>query len=184
MSDPLVLGLVGWSGSGKTTLLKKVLPLLVARGLRIATLKHAHHDFDTDVPGKDSWEHRKAGAQEVIVCSSRRWVQIHEVGDAPEPTLAQLLRRLTACDLVLVEGYKREHHPKLEIYRPAVGKPPLYVVDARVLAVATDAPLPAGAHPPAVDLNDLEAVATRILDCAAPLPRVLAALEGGAQPAP
>ena len=179
MSDPLVLGVVGWSGSGKTMLLKKVLPLLLARGLRIATLKHAHHDFDTDLPGKDSWEHRRAGAQEVIVCSSRRWVQMHELRDEPEPSLAQLLRRVSACDLILVEGYKRERHPKLEVYRPAVGKPPLYLQDARVLAVATDAPL-TGMHPPAVELNDSEAVVARILDCAASLPRVLAALEADA----
>ena len=100
------------------------------------------------------------------------------LGDAPEPTLAQLLRRLTPCELVLVEGWKRERHPKLEVYRPAVGKPPLFMDDKRVLAVATDAPL-SEVHPPAVDLNDSEAVAARILDCAASLPRVLAALEGG-----
>ncbi len=171
--------MVGWSGSGKTMLLKKVLPLLLARGLRIATLKHAHHDFDTDLPGKDSWEHRRAGAQEVIVCSSRRWVQMHELRDEPEPSLAQLLHRVSACDLILVEGYKRERHPKLEVYRPALGKPPLYLEDARVLAVATDAPL-TGMHPPAVELNDGEAVVARILDCAASLPRVLAALEADA----
>jgi molybdopterin-guanine dinucleotide biosynthesis protein B len=178
MNDPLVLGIVGWSGSGKTALLKRILPLLAARGLRVATLKHAHHDFDTDVPGKDSWEHRKAGAQEVIVCSARRWVQMHELHDEAEPSLAQLLRRVSPCDLILVEGYKHALHPKLEVYRPVLGKPPLYAEDARVLAVATDAPL-SGVHPPAVDLNDSAAVVTRLLKCATSLPRVLAALEGG-----
>jgi molybdopterin-guanine dinucleotide biosynthesis protein B len=103
---------------------------------------------------------------------------MHELRDEPEPSLAQLLRRVSPCDLILVEGYKHGRHPKLEVYRPVVGKPPLYVEDARVLAVATDAPL-TGVHPPVVDLNDSEAVATRILDCAASLPRVLAALQGG-----
>jgi molybdopterin-guanine dinucleotide biosynthesis protein B len=172
MPDPLVLGLVGWSGSGKTTLLKKLLPLLTARGLRIATLKHAHHDFDTDVPGKDSWEHRRAGAQEVIICSSRRWVQMHELGAAPEPSLAELLRRVSACDLILVEGYKRERHPKLEVYRATLGEPPLFAKDPRILAVATDTPLP-DPHPPLVDLNDAAAVAAQVLASARPLPEVL-----------
>lgn len=175
MHDPSVLGLVGWSGSGKTTLLQRLLPLLVQRGLRVATIKHAHHEFDVDIPGKDSYEHRKAGASEVIVCSARRWVQMHELGGAAEPTLAELLQRLTPCDLVLVEGFKHERHPKLEVYRPVLGKPPLYVTDARVLAVASDAALP-GTHPPWVDLNDAPAVVEQILRCAQSLPRVLASL--------
>ncbi len=175
MPDPLVLGLVGWSGSGKTTLLKKLLPLMVARGLRVATLKHAHHDFDVDVPGKDSWEHRRAGAQEVIVCSSRRWVQMHELGAAPEPTLAELLRRVSPCDLILVEGYKRERHFKREVSRAALGEPPLFATDPRILAVATDAPLPAP-HPPRVDLNDAAAVLQQVLSSARPLQEVLALL--------
>jgi molybdopterin-guanine dinucleotide biosynthesis adapter protein len=175
MQDPLVLGLVGWSGAGKTTLMKKLLPLLTARGLRIATLKHAHHEFDVDVPGKDSWEHRRAGASEVIVSSARRWVQMHELQDEPEPTLAQLLQRVSRAGLILVEGFKGERHPKLEIYRPALGKPALYPGDPMVVAVATDAPLP-GEHPPVVDLNDPAAVAERVLACARPLPIVLAEL--------
>lgn len=176
MQDPRVLGITGWSGSGKTSLLIRLIPLLVRQGLRIATLKHAHHDFDVDIPGKDSYEHRKAGASEVIVSSARRWVQMHELGAAAEPSLAQLLRRLTPCDLVLVESFKRESHPKLEVYRPSIGKPALYLNDAQVLAVATDAPLQ-GAHPPGVDLNDTEAVATQVLRCAVPLAQVLASLE-------
>src|SRR5580698_4453302 len=126
MNKAKVLGLVGWSGSGKTTLLTRLIPVLLARGLKVATLKHAHHAFDVDQPGKDSYEHRKAGASEVIVSSARRWVQMHEVGTGQEATLPQLLRQLSPCDLVLIEGYKSERHPKLEIFRAAVGKEPLY----------------------------------------------------------
>jgi len=179
MQSPLILGITGWSGAGKTTLLTRLLPLLVARGLRVATLKHAHHAFDVDTPGKDSYEHRKAGASEVIISSARRWVQMHELGTEPEPTLAFLLHRLTACDLVLVEGFKREGHPKLEVYRASVGKPALYPEDPRILAVATDAPL-AGTHPPAVDLDDVVAVADTVLSCARPLPAVIAELDAAA----
>src|SRR3954471_5977440 len=108
-----VIGIAGWSGAGKTTLLTRLIPALVQRGLRIATIKHAHHAFDVDQPGKDSYEHRKAGASEVIVSSARRWVQMHEGGDGVEATLSQLLRRLSPCDLVLVEGFKTERHPKM-----------------------------------------------------------------------
>lgn len=175
MQDPHVLGIVGWSGSGKTSLLVRLIPLLVQRGLRIATLKHAHHEFDVDTPGKDSYEHRRAGASEVIICSARRWVQMHELGHDAEPSLAELLQRVTPCDLVLIEGFKRERHPKLEVFRVAVGKPPLYPDDVQVLAVATDAPLH-GVHPPTVDLNDTAAVAAQVLSCALPMPQVLAAL--------
>jgi molybdopterin-guanine dinucleotide biosynthesis protein B len=172
MQEPRVLGIVGWSGSGKTTLLVKLIPLLVARGLRIATLKHAHHAFDVDTPGKDSYEHRKAGAGEVIISSARRWVQMHELGDEPEATLAQLLSRVSPCDLVLVEGFKSEAHPKLEVWRPVVGKPALYPQDPRVLAVASDAP-PAPDAPRWVDLGDLDAVAEAVLSLAAPRAAVL-----------
>src|SRR5215469_1963467 len=118
-----IFGLAGSSGSGKTALLVRLIPVLVARGLRVATLKHAHHAFQIDIPGKDSYEHRRAGAGEVIVASSNRWAQIRENAGGPEPTLAELLRRLSPCDLVLVEGYKRDVHPKLEVHRPEAGKP-------------------------------------------------------------
>ena len=175
MQHPRVLGLAGWSGSGKTTLLVRLIPFLVQRGLRIATLKHAHHEFDVDTPGKDSWEHRKAGASEVIVASSTRWVQMHELGDEPEPSLATLLRKVSPCDLVLVEGFKRERHPKLEIHRAALGKPVFYPADPAVIAVATDSPLTAP-HPPRVDLNDIAAVADLVQARALPLPEVLALL--------
>ncbi len=178
MQEPLVLGIAGWSGAGKTTLLKMLLPLLVARGLRIATLKHAHHEFDVDVPGKDSWVHRRAGASEVIVCSARRWVQMHELGDGPEPSLADLLVKFSPCDLVLVEGYKRERHPKLEVHRPALGKPLLYPDDPHIRAVASDTNLQ-GSHPPLVDLNDIGAVADTVLAHAEPLGAVCARLRAG-----
>lgn len=176
MREPAVIGMVGWSGAGKTTLLGKVLPLLVARGLRVATLKHAHHDFDIDLPGKDSYEHRRAGAAEVIVCSTRRWAHIHELNDEAEPSLADLLRRLAPCDLVVVEGFKRERHPKIEVYRAALGKPPLYLDDPLVRAVATDGAL-AGTHPQSLDLNDAGAVADALLAQAKPLDEVLSMLD-------
>lgn len=175
MREPAVLGLVGWSGAGKTTLLARVLPLLVARGLRVATLKHAHHDFDIDLPGKDSYEHRRAGASEVIVSSARRWAHIHELRDEAEPSLADLLRRIGPCDLVVVEGFKRERHPKLEVYRPALGKPPLYLDDPLIRAVATDGALQDG-HPQRLDLNDAAAIAGGMPHWAEPLQLVLARL--------
>ncbi len=126
MNRAKVLGLVGWSGSGKTTLIIKLIPELNRRGLKVATLKHAHHNFDVDKPGKDSYEHRKAGASEVIVSSALRWAQMHEVGDGREATLAELLQRLSPCDLVLVEGFKTDRHPKLEVFRKETQKTPLY----------------------------------------------------------
>ena len=175
MSATKVLGMVGWSGSGKTALITRLIPLLVSRGLRIATLKHAHHAFDVDQPGKDSYEHRKAGASEVIVSSARRWVQMHEIGDAAEATLAEHLQRLSPCDLVLVEGYKTERHPKLEVFRQAVGKTPLHPTDSRIVAVASDQPLP-GLAIPHVDLNDIGAVADVVLARAEPLEQVLQSL--------
>ena len=175
MSGPRIIGLAGWSGSGKTTLLTKVIPLLTGRGLRVATLKHAHHAFDVDHPGKDSHEHRKAGASEVIVSSARRWVQIHEVGDQAEATLAELLRRVSACDLVLVEGFKREPHPKLEIFREAIGRRPLHITDRRIVAVASDRAFP-DAGIPVVNLDDIAGIAETILAHAEPLELVLARL--------
>jgi molybdopterin-guanine dinucleotide biosynthesis adapter protein len=181
MSSAKVLGIVGWSGSGKTTLLTRLIPLLVRRGLRIATLKHAHHAFDVDQPGKDSYEHRKAGASEVIVSSSRRWVIMHEIGDGVEATLAQQLRRLSPCDLVLIEGYKTEGHLKLEVFREATGKAPLHPTDRRIVAVASDRP-PAGLAIPYVDLNDTVAVADLVLKSAEPLAAVLERLEAPAVP--
>jgi molybdopterin-guanine dinucleotide biosynthesis protein B len=176
MSCARVLGIAGWSGSGKTTLLTKLIPLLVGRGLRIATLKHAHHAFDVDKPGKDSYEHRKAGAGEVIISSSQRWVQMHELDGGAEATLLELLRRLSPCDLILVEGYKGEKHAKIEVFRQAAGKEPLYPSDEHIVAIATDQMM-AGAAIPVVDLNDIDAVGNRVLASAEPLDSLLARLE-------
>ncbi len=176
MSGARVLGIAGWSGSGKTTLITKLIPYLATRGIRVATIKHAHHAFDVDQPGKDSYEHRKAGAAEVIVSSARRWVQMHEVGSGMEASLAQLLRRLSPCDLVLIEGFKTERHPKLEVFRACVGKPALHPDDDRIVAIATDGGLQS-ARIPVIDLNDIAAIADRVLAVAEPLDEVLALLE-------
>lgn len=156
-----VLGIVGWSGSGKTTLLVSVLPLLRDAGLRVSTVKHTHHGFDMDRPGKDTFRHREAGAHEVLIAAGSRWVLLHEVV-GPEPTLPDLLDRMDPVDLVLVEGYKSHPFPKLEVHRPALGKPPLWPDDPNVLAVATDAPL-AIAGRDVLALNDSAAVARWIL---------------------
>ena len=135
-----VLGIVGWSGSGKTTLLTALLPLLRARGLTVSTVKHTHHGFDMDRPGKDTYRHREAGAQEVLVASGERWALLHEVS-GPEPRLPELLARMQPVDLVLVEGFKTHPFPKLEVYRPALGKPPIWHTEPEIVAVAADAPL-------------------------------------------
>lgn len=181
MNGARVLGIVGWSGSGKTTLITRLIPVLLARGIRVATLKHAHHKFDVDQPGKDSYEHRKAGACEVIVSSARRWVQMHEIGNGVEATLPELLAKVSPCDLILVEGFKTEQHPKLEVFREATGQPPLHPIDLRIVAIASDRTFP-DAGIPVVDLNDIAAVANLVLERAEPLAAVLAALKvrGGA----
>lgn len=176
MNSAHVIGLAGWSGSGKTTLITKLIPLLGQRGIKVATLKHAHHAFDVDQPGKDSYEHRKAGAVEVIVSSARRWVQMHEVGTGTEATLPELLRRLSPCDVVLVEGFKSAPHPKLEVFRAEVGKSPLHPEDKRIVAIASDQAFP-NAGIPVVDINDIDAVADMLLARAEPLDKVLAILE-------
>jgi len=137
-----VIGIAGWSGSGKTTLVTRLLPFLVERGLSVSTLKHAHHSFDVDRPGKDSYRHREAGARQVLVASDQRWALMHELRGGPEPSLATLLAKLDPVDLVLVEGFKHEGHEKLEVYRPSLGKKPLWPQDPAVIAVASDAALP------------------------------------------
>ena len=176
MSGLRVIGLAGWSGAGKTTLLAKLIPLLVARGVRVATLKHAHHAFDIDHPGKDSHVHREAGASEVIVSSARRWAQIREVGAGGEATLPELLRRLTPDGLALVEGFKRETHLKLEVFRAANGRPPLHPEDPRIVGIASDRPFPL-AGCPVVHLDDVAAIADLVLARAEPLDAVLTRLE-------
>lgn len=177
MSEARVLGIAGWSGSGKTTLIAKLIPLLTGRGHKVAALKHAHHSFEVDQPGKDSYQFRAAGAAEVLVSSSRRWVQMHELApDEPEARLAELLRRVSPCDLILVEGFKQERHPKLEVFRGSLGVTPLHAVDPRVVAVASDRPLPE-ARMPVVDLNDVAAIADLVIERAVPLSAVLGLLE-------
>jgi molybdopterin-guanine dinucleotide biosynthesis adapter protein len=170
-----VIGLAGWSGSGKTTLVTKVIPVLVKRGLKVATVKHAHHEFDTDQPGKDSWLHRRAGAAEVAVVSSRRWAIVHELEDEPEPSLDDVLMKLSPIDLVIVEGFKRHPHPKLEVYRATVGKPLLHPDDDCIVAVATDAPLPQ-AQVPVVMLDDIETIANVLQAEALPREQIGAAV--------
>ncbi|MFJ7436322.1 molybdopterin-guanine dinucleotide biosynthesis protein B [Methylorubrum thiocyanatum] len=177
MSTLRVIGLAGWSGAGKTTLLARLIPVLVARGVRVATLKHAHHAFDIDQPGKDSFVHRQAGASEVIISSARRWAQIREVEAEAEAALPELLRQLTPSGLALVEGFKREAHPKLEVFRAANGRPPLHAQDPRIVGIASDVPFPE-ARVPVVGLDDIEGVARLVLERAEALETVLARLEG------
>jgi molybdopterin-guanine dinucleotide biosynthesis protein B len=157
-----VFGIAGWSGSGKTTLMVRLVPELVRRGLSVSTLKHAHHGFDLDQPGKDSWRHREAGACEVMISSARRWALMHEHRGTPEATLDELVARLTPVDLVLVEGFKHHGHDKIEVWRPATGKPLLARDDPRIVAVATDA-APSGLTVPALDLDDVGLIADFIV---------------------
>jgi molybdopterin-guanine dinucleotide biosynthesis protein B len=166
-----IIGLAGWSGSGKTTLVTGVIPVLVGRGLKVATVKHAHHEFDIDQPGKDSWLHRQAGASEVAIISSRRWAIVHELGQETEPPLAEVLAKLSPVDLVIVEGFKRHSHPKLEVYRAVVGKPLLHPDDDCIVAVATDAPLPQ-AQVPVLMLGDVERIADMLQAEALPRDRI------------
>ena len=155
-----IIGLAGWSGSGKTTLITKLIPRLIARGVTVSTLKHAHHGFDMDQPGKDSFMHRAAGATEVIISSAKRWALLHELRGEPEWNLSDLLAKLSPVDLILVEGFKRDRQvPKVEVHRVANGKPLLYPDDPSIAAIACDSTLPA-APIPGVDLNDIEAWST------------------------
>ncbi len=157
-----VLGITGWSGSGKTTMVVALLPRLVAAGLSVSTIKHAHHGFDLDQPGKDSWRHRQAGAAEVLICGGQRWALLHEERQG-EPDLASLLARLAPVDLVLIEGFKADDFPKLEVYRPALGKPPIWPERADVIAVASDV-FDQTCDRPQLPLADLDAIACFVLD--------------------
>ena len=151
-----IIGIAGYSGSGKTTLIEKVIPVLVREGLRVSLIKHAHHEFDVDQPGKDSHRHRHAGCSEVLVSSSKRWALMHELRDAAEPPLQEQLKHLSPCDLVIVEGYKAESVAKIEVHRRAGHTPLLYPEDPHVVAVATDEPLDTSL--PQIDVDDPEAV--------------------------
>jgi molybdopterin-guanine dinucleotide biosynthesis protein B len=163
-----IIGLAGWSGSGKTTLITKLIPRLTARGISVSTLKHAHHGFDLDQPGKDSFFHRAAGASEVIISSANRWAILHELRGQPEWDLAALMGKMSPVDLVLVEGFKRDAFPKLEIHRIANGKPLIHPEDPHIVAVASDSAVPA-ALVPVIDLNDIEAIADLLLKHAVPV---------------
>jgi molybdopterin-guanine dinucleotide biosynthesis protein B len=157
-----IFGLAGWSGSGKTTLMTLLIPALVSRGITVSTLKHAHHSFDVDQPGKDSWRHRRAGAGEVMITSQNRWALMHELRGMPEPSLDELVARMSPVDLLLIEGFKRHPHPKIEIYRPSLGKPALHPEDPFIVAVASDERLPRLALP-LLPLSDVGAIASFIL---------------------
>jgi len=163
-----VIGMAGWSGAGKTTLLAKLIPCLVARGIGVSAVKHAHHAFDVDQPGKDSHTHRQAGATEVLVSSERRWALVHELRGAAEPRLDELLAKLAPVDLVVVEGFKRGNHPKLEVYRAAVGKPLMRPEDPHIVALASDGPVPQ-ATVPVVSLDDVDRIADIVLAQAVPI---------------
>jgi molybdopterin-guanine dinucleotide biosynthesis adapter protein len=156
-----VLGIVGWSGSGKTLLVTRLIPLLRAAGLTVSTVKHAHHGFDMDRPGKDTFRHREAGAHEVLVAAGTRWALLHEVV-GPEPGLPDLLQRMQMVDLVLVEGYKTHPFPKLEVHRPALGKPPIWPEQPDIVAVASDQAI--STDRTLLPLNDPQAVAGWILN--------------------
>ena len=157
-----ILGIAGYSGSGKTTLIEKLIPLLVGEGLRVSLVKHAHHEFDVDHPGKDSWRHRQAGCSEVLVTSSKRWALMRELRGDPEPKLDEQLARLSPCDVVIIEGFKHDAIPKIEVHRRAAGTPLLHPVDANVVAVATDEPLVT--RLPQLPIDDVPAIARFVVE--------------------
>jgi molybdopterin-guanine dinucleotide biosynthesis protein B len=167
-----VIGLAGWSGAGKTTLLARVIPHLLGQGLRISVIKHAHHAFDVDVPGKDSWVHRQSGATEVLVSSAQRWALMHELRGAAEPLLPELLAKMAEVDLVVVEGFKRESYRKIEVHRAANGKPLLFPDDPGVVGIATDAAVETTL--PTAHLDDVEAIAAMMQRSAIPVEDMLA----------
>ncbi|SFB99438.1 molybdopterin-guanine dinucleotide biosynthesis protein B [Bosea sp. CRIB-10] len=172
-----VIGLAGWSGAGKTSLLTKLIPEFSRRGVRVSTIKHAHHAFDLDTPGKDSWAHRQAGASEVLISSAQRWALLHELRGEAEATLPELLARLSPVDLVIVEGFKRDPHAKLEVYRAANAKPPLHPDDPSIVAIASDtAFLQAGR--PVIGLEDIPTIADCLFANAQPLDAVLSQAKG------
>lgn len=157
-----VFGLAGYSGAGKTTLIEQLIPRITAKGLTVSLIKHTHHDFDVDKPGKDSFRHRAAGATEVLLTCDKRWILMHELRGQPEPGLEDQLATLSPCDLVLVEGFKQTPISKLEVHRPSLGKPPIWPGNSSVVAVASDAPLDCPL--PQLDLNDPDAIVAFILD--------------------
>lgn len=171
-----VIGLAGWSGAGKTTLLSRVIPHLLGQGLLVSVIKHAHHSFDVDTPGKDSWVHRQSGAMEVLVSSGKRWALMHELRGASEPRLPELLAKLSQVDLVVVEGFKSEPHRKIEVHRAANGKPLLFPDDPGIAGIAADAAVETTL--PVVHLDDIPAIAAMMQRSAIPAEDVLARSAG------
>ena len=167
-----VIGLAGWSGAGKTTLLSRIIPHFRSQGLRVSVIKHAHHGFDVDVPGKDSWVHRQSGAEEVLVSSAVRWALMHELRGAPEPRLPELLVKMTPVDLVIIEGFKSEPHRKIEVHRAANGKAMLYPDDPGIVGIAADGAVETTL--PVAHLDDIPAVAVMMQRSAISLEDVLA----------
>ena len=157
-----VFGFAGWSGSGKTTLIEKLIPRFVQRGLKVSLIKHAHHSFDVDQPGKDSYRHRHAGASEILVTSSRRWVLMHELRGAHEPAFEEQVRRISPCDLLIVEGFKHAPIPKLEVWRAVTGEPLLHPNDPHIVAIASDARVET--RLPLLSLDDAAGVERFIVD--------------------
>ncbi|MDE2184604.1 MAG: molybdopterin-guanine dinucleotide biosynthesis protein B [Alphaproteobacteria bacterium] len=155
---PTVFGIIGWKNCGKTTLIERLIREFTARGLSVSTIKHAHHAFDIDIPGKDSYRHREAGAHQVLIASSERWALMHELRGVPQPSLSDLVAYLAPCDLVLVEGFKSDAHPKLEVLRPLGDEGRIADKDETVCAIATDDPALAGRHPH-LPLSDTTAIA-------------------------
>jgi molybdopterin-guanine dinucleotide biosynthesis protein B len=168
-----IIGLAGWSGSGKTTLLAKIIPRLVACGHTVSTVKHAHHNFDVDTPGKDSHVHRMAGAAEVLVASNRRWALMHELRDQPEPSIYDLLPKLSPVDLVLIEGFKAAQHTRIEVYRHDVGKPPLHPDNPQIAGIVSDTAFP-NAGRPVIHIDDIDGVVALVLAQAERLDALLA----------
>jgi molybdopterin-guanine dinucleotide biosynthesis protein B len=168
-----VIGLAGWSGAGKTTLLTRIIPHFLGEGLRVSVIKHAHHSFDVDVPGKDSWVHRQSGAVEVLVSSGARWALMHELRGAAEPRLPELLRKMSRVDLVIVEGFKSEPHRKIEVHRAANGKPLLFPDDPGIAGIATDAAVETTL--PLAHLDDIPVIAAMMQKSAIPVEDVLTA---------
>ena len=167
-----VIGLAGWSGAGKTTLLTRLIPYLLAENLRVSVIKHAHHEFDVDMPGKDSWIHRQSGAAEVLISSTQRWALMHELRGAREPRLPELLATMSRVDLIVVEGFKREPLPKNEVHRAANGKPALFPDDPGIVGIATDTKLET--QLPVAHLDDVKAIAAMIHASAVDIEDVLA----------
>ncbi|MBI3700809.1 MAG: molybdopterin-guanine dinucleotide biosynthesis protein B [Afipia sp.] len=173
-----LIGLAGWSGAGKTTLLTQLIPHWTAEGLRVSTIKHAHHKFDVDVPGKDSWLHRQAGATEVLVASGRRWALMHELRKAPEPRLAELLHKMSRVDLIVVEGFKADSHPKIEVHRAANGRPFMFPQDPAIVGLVSDTA--AETTLPVAHIDDISAVARLVKASAIGIEDVLAREAAGA----